>query len=145
METASISTHIDALSSTAQDRTCTDEEVDECIAIMERISELSIERFTEYDFFEDTCGVICNKQFFDGCPLLFIIWHDPKTPVMVYNEFIIDRTKPREEQEAEWVSIWGCMYYSRTRHPGVVWDKAWCDIILPRLKKHIWVLQLGMY
>ena len=143
METASISTYVDALSSREQDSPFTDDEYNDYIEHLNKLDEVAIDQFETDDFFEDAEGNICNKYFYDGCPFLFVAWLAPDVPVMVYNRSVVQNLSPDEKEE--WVDVWECMFYKKT--PATVkYAKAsvWSGV-LDKLEPHIWIFQLGKW
>lgn len=144
MEVRVISTSIDTLSRSK--KIFTDEEVDDCIAIVDKLNNFSIEQYTEDDFYTDGHSIIHNKNYYDSCPFLFVIWHDDATPIMVFNGSVVEGLS-REERENEWGSVWDCMYYNKSKHPNVDWYRSprWNDMVFYRLQKHMWWFWFGMY
>lgn len=118
---------------------CMDSKVNKERKLLCKLKEMSLDRFTHDDFFDAQDGRIYNKNFYDGCPLLFVLWQDEYTPILVYNSLPKENAPPEEFDN--WRSIWGCFYYNRKHHPmATPYSRRWDDLIIPRLKDYMWIM-----
>lgn len=143
METASISTHIDALSSNGKGRSFTDDEYNDYIEHLNKLDEVAIDQFETDDFFVDLEGNICNSYCYDGCSFLFVAWLTETVPVMVYNRSAVCNLSPAEKEE--WVDIWGHLFYKKSPENANHRNARIWKSILKKLEPHIWQFQVGKW
>ena len=114
--------------------------MEDYIELYTQLTRLSIDNFTSKDFYADNCGTIFNKHFYEKCSLLFIIWQDETTPIMVHNGLAKENTSKDEFEDL--ISIWGgTFYYNKKKHPTAnPYSKLWNKKKFPKLQKHMYIL-----
>ena len=102
-----------------------------------QLNQLSIENFTSEDFYTDNCGTIFNKYFYETCSLLFIIWQDEYTPIMVHNGLVKENASHLDFDD--WIPVWGgTFYYNKKKHANAKpYSKVWSNKLFPKLDKHM--------
>ena len=119
-------------------------EQERLVAAMEDLQRYDIHSFDRDDFETDERSCIWNKKFYEGCTFLFIVWHTPTRPVLVYNEKHVEGLV-YEDRKREWIEIWGSLFIQRTPE-NEDWQSrpAW-DEAIKKMDPHLWMFDLGRY